>query len=202
MNQDSASDDEFIKQIFPDVYVPQRSPAEALTEAVIWDSAEEIEELLDDGVDIDSVNGDGNTALFYALISLKTTFNLEGASRETRRLETLHLLLERGADPNFRTATGKTPLMAAAQYGNLEAVPLLLEAGAYAAAADAEGRTSLDYLEEKSLAQHLLDSMQQRAAEPADTGSGAEYVAIAEAAVRADRARREQIADLLRAAST
>jgi ankyrin repeat protein len=62
-------------------------------------------------------------------------------------LETMRILIERGADPNRKGPRGLTPLMmaAAASQANPAGIRLLLERGAAVAARDASGRTALDW---------------------------------------------------------
>ncbi len=55
----------------------------------------------------------------------------------------LHLLLDQHADPNIATATGLTPLMAAANRGNVEAMQMLLAKGAKTDAKSAGGASAL-----------------------------------------------------------
>ncbi len=55
----------------------------------------------------------------------------------------LQLLLDKNADPNIGTATGLTPLMAAANRGNVEAMQMLLAKGAKADAKNAAGSSAL-----------------------------------------------------------
>lgn len=62
--------------------------------------------------------------------------------------ETAALLLERGADPNFRHGGGFTPLHTAARNGDESAVELLLASGADPALADDDGRTPADFARE------------------------------------------------------
>lgn len=62
-------------------------------------------------------------------------------------LETMRLLIERGADPNRKGPRGLTPLMmaAAASPANPAGARLLLQKGAAIEAQDASGRTALDW---------------------------------------------------------
>ncbi|MGH3035649.1 MAG: ankyrin repeat domain-containing protein [Gaiellaceae bacterium] len=59
--------------------------------------------------------------------------------------KTAALLLERGADPNFRHGGGFTPLQTAAHNGNERLVELLLAHGGDRTLADDEGRTPALY---------------------------------------------------------
>ena len=59
--------------------------------------------------------------------------------------EALHYLLDKGANPNVSNEFGKTPLMYASQANQLEAVKLLLAAGAYANAATTQPLDTCKY---------------------------------------------------------
>src|SRR5438270_7959757 len=54
-----------------------------------------------------------------------------------------YLFRERGVDPDLRDKYGKTALMEACRFGQLESVKLLVEAGADVNASDKEGTTVL-----------------------------------------------------------
>jgi ankyrin repeat protein len=53
-------------------------------------------------------------------------------------------LLQHGADPNQRDQNGWTPLMKAVSLGSIDAVKILLEAGADRAIRDGKDRTAAD----------------------------------------------------------
>jgi len=63
--------------------------------------------------------------------------------------EAVELLLQKGANVNYRTAGNYTALMSAANVGHVEIVKILLAAGADPTVKDAGGRTALTYAEEK-----------------------------------------------------
>jgi len=90
----------------------------------------------------------------------ETWFELDGATPFLRAslasdLAAMRLLVENGADPNLKTASGDTPLMAAAgigwaaywtsnaPYARLDAVKFCLDHGADLKATDAKGYTAL-----------------------------------------------------------
>lgn len=63
-------------------------------------------------------------------------------------MDVARLLLDAGADPDARQASGWTPLHSAAHNGNLELVELLLARGADPGAANDDGATVLSMAEE------------------------------------------------------
>ncbi len=63
------------------------------------------------------------------------------------------MLLDAGADPNARSASGGTPLHTAAFTGDLTMVRTLLAAGASPPVEDERGRTALDLARERSNAE-------------------------------------------------
>jgi ankyrin repeat protein len=63
--------------------------------------------------------------------------------------EIVRMLIDAGADPNARSATGGTPLHTAAFTGDVTMVRLLLAAGASSAVEDERGRTPLDLARER-----------------------------------------------------
>jgi ankyrin repeat protein len=80
--------------------------------------------LIEAGADVHARDRWQNTALHSA-----ANGSMDAATRSGQR-ETVQVLLRAKADPNARNSNGWTPLMAAAQSVFLEAVPLLLAAGA------------------------------------------------------------------------
>ncbi|XP_066482444.1 2-5A-dependent ribonuclease isoform X2 [Tiliqua scincoides] len=90
--------------------------AEALNAAVQNGSIEEVKQLLDEGVEINSkvVTG-GWTALHCAV--------------QNKKEEIVHLLLDRGADPHVRKNNGATPFIVAGIVGSVELLELFLSKG-------------------------------------------------------------------------
>ncbi|GHU35280.1 hypothetical protein AGMMS50256_30200 [Betaproteobacteria bacterium] len=120
---------------------------------------------LDAGAKVDARDGQGATALMFAISSRRrdvaallldrgadidardTAFGFTAfahAAQSDPEPETLDFLLRRGAKINTRSKTGLTPLMGAANGGaNPEVIALLLKAGAEINAADNDGFTPL-----------------------------------------------------------
>ena len=105
--------------------------------------------LLEEGTDVDKVDGLGNTALHHAarwghqelvstLLNAKAKIDLENNDEKTPlmmavdngHVEIVKLLLHRGADVHIRTGLSGNALQAAARYGAVGTVQILLKAGA------------------------------------------------------------------------
>ena len=92
---------------------------------------EEMEILLEQGVDIDIFNKNGTNGLL-------------GTSCRGN-ISTMKFLLENGANSNIQNDKGWTPLIYASISGNIEGVQLLLEYGADPNIQNNEGNTALSY---------------------------------------------------------
>lgn len=122
-----------------------------------------VERLLAEGADVDAAQGDGATALHWAVHRdrhdlaarlLRADASVDAADDHgvtplalaclNASVPMVDLLLAAGADPSLARSTGVTPLMTAARVGNVEVVRRLLEAGADPAAAESRrGQTAL-----------------------------------------------------------
>jgi hypothetical protein len=134
-----------------------------LLEAVKQRDAAAVETLIRSHVDVNAPEGDGTTALHWAVqaddIQIATALIKGGAKvTQTNRLGvtplmlaatngSVHLidaLLKAGASPNEASFEGETVLMTAARTGNAQAVGVLLEAGANVNARESwRGETAL-----------------------------------------------------------
>ncbi|PWW72552.1 ankyrin [Tuber magnatum] len=113
-----------------------------------------VNQLLDMGVDLDSKNEDGQTALHWAVIasdmkSALQTLNAPGTRKRPKNRKvnvgTIKLLIDRGAKVNERNGVEQTPLHWAVVRGDLEAIELLLENGADLKAKDDEGADVIEW---------------------------------------------------------
>jgi len=94
-----------------------------------------LEKLLTKGLDINSRDDRGNTALALATYL---------ANRDNN-LERVKLLLEKGANANLGDASNFTPLMYTATAANKKLATLLIKYGAKLDTQDSSGKTALDY---------------------------------------------------------
>src|SRR5918999_4167254 len=117
-----------------------------VAEAAMRGDAEGVRKLLKEGVDVNSAQGDGMTALhwaamkdnvelarmlLYAGANVKATTRMGGYTPLTMAARNgnaamIRALLKGGADVKSTTSTGVTPLMLAAQSGRADAVKVLL----------------------------------------------------------------------------
>ena len=127
------------------------APSDArVAEAAMRGDADAVRALLKDGVDVNSAQGDGMTALhwaamkdnvqlaemlLYAGANVKATTRMGGYTPLTLAAKNgnaamIAALVKGGADVNSTTSTGVTPLMLAAQSGRADAVKTLIDSGA------------------------------------------------------------------------
>jgi ankyrin repeat protein len=99
---------------------PRTALDDQLIEAVKGKDVAAVEQLLEEGAGADTVDAEGNPALSYAINALQA-----GGTTDM-----VAMLLNNGADPDVLDNLGKAPLALAAKNGRLEAVQMLLDAGA------------------------------------------------------------------------
>ena len=109
--------------------------------------------LLDRGAHIDCKDRDGYTPLIWAASTGRVTIHTHCTTlylypyihSRVGHLDTVGLLLERGAGMEERTADGYTALIVAARWGRTDIVSLLLEVGANGRARDEFGKSAAYY---------------------------------------------------------
>lgn len=116
----------WLKAAGADFNARNRNGETLMMEAVLSSSAELVQALLDMGVDPNVVNARGVAPLMQAVLNHKENGITE-------------ILLKGGADPDPRSETGSTPLLAAASRGRASIVAALLDAGADPKATDFQG---------------------------------------------------------------
>lgn len=118
-----------------------------LMEAVISGDAQQVNNLLQKGENIDAQDAEGWTSLYWAV--------------QASDIEMTKILLNAGANPNIENYYGVVPIMTAAGNGSLEIVQLLLDTEAVIDHQDYDGRTPLMYavsFEQTNAVQQLLES--------------------------------------------
>jgi ankyrin repeat protein len=103
-----------------DVSITDSTGRNALLVSVGFRMTEYIELLVSKGININSQDDDGNTALHYPLMKV-----LENKIFLPRSKEIVKILVERGADPYVRNKEGKSPMDLAVESGEDELINLL-----------------------------------------------------------------------------
>lgn len=97
--------------------------------AVAKSDMDEIEKQVNNGINVNSLAGDGLATLHWSVAPENT--------------ESMEKLLKLGADPNVKTIQGATPIMNAVQSNKMEHLKILMESGALINAQDNRGFTAL-----------------------------------------------------------
>ena len=125
-----------------------------------------LRKLLDEGIDVNAINDNGNTALHQpaayahaqslrmmlrngALIDSRTSSSGSTPLFYVAKVGLARILLDRGADINITNNFGITPLIVAAKSNREAIVQLLLKNGAMISAVDDCGRTALEWAQER-----------------------------------------------------
>lgn len=106
--------------------------------------AEVVRYLLAHGASVNAKARFGQTPLTAAILGTVFSYGPKG-----NRDETIQALLLSGADVNLQGKFSWTPLMTAVLRGDADLVRLLISKGADLSANDEEGKTALDYAEER-----------------------------------------------------
>ena len=114
-----------------------------LHQAVMQNDIERLKQILDAGIDADTINQDGQSALMAAAFQGKR--------------DIINLLLESGADINFPDEIGRNPLIYAISGNKPEVVSDLLYRGANVSSTDAKGNSPLHYA--AKLDNHIIVSL-------------------------------------------
>jgi ankyrin repeat protein len=142
------------------------APTATVVDAAMQDNKDAARTLLKQGADVNSAQGDGMTALhwavqkgdvelaqmlLYAGANVKATTRVGGytpllVASKIGNAPMIDTLIAGGADPNTPTINGTTPLMFAAEAGNAAAVKSLLDKGAAVNAREkVKGETALTF---------------------------------------------------------
>jgi len=107
--------------------------------------ADTVRYLLEHRANVNAKAGYGQTPLTEAISGSVFFHNVSKEDRD----ETIRALLAAGADVNLPCQNGRTPLITAVFQGAVDLVRLLIGKGADLSAKDEEGKTALDYAEER-----------------------------------------------------
>jgi ankyrin repeat protein len=115
---------------------------------------ETVEFLLKNKADPNQTDYRGATPLQWAVGHIKNDVPM------ATRAKILKTLVESGADPNGKDSNqyGHTPVINAANFGEMEMVKLLLAAGADVSATNYEGMTALHFADNAEIARFLIDA--------------------------------------------
>ncbi len=133
---------------FPDAALDQG--ATPLMRAARSNDVAAMKALLEAGADAKLTMANGGTVLTI----LAGTRPGTGANSAENLVSSLHLLVEHGAQVNAATASGDTPLHAAARAGSNAMVRALVELGANLEAKDKSGKTALELVREPGRNRH------------------------------------------------
>jgi hypothetical protein len=122
--------------------------------AVANGQLEMVEFLLKNKANPNQSDYSGETPLQWVVGRIKNDVPVE------QRLKILKVLIASGADPNRKDSDhyGYTPLIHAAEFGELEMVKALLAAGAHVNATNNEGITALHFADNAEIARFLIDA--------------------------------------------
>jgi ankyrin repeat protein len=135
---------EFISINDPDYRMHETTDYPPLHLAVLQDRIEEIEKILEDGVDINCINSENETPLHVGLIS--------GC-----HISTIEYLLEYGASIKSKTSYGVYPIHLAADLRRgIELIELFLQNGADAGRIDDFGCSALHFASEPEVIKTLI----------------------------------------------
>ena len=120
--------------------------------------AEVVRYLLAHGASVNAKARFGQTPLTVAILGTVFSYGPKG-----NRDETIQALLLSGADVNLQGEFSWSPLMAAVLRGDADLLRLLISKGADLSAKDEEGKTALDYAEERD-EREIRDMLKNRRA--------------------------------------
>ena len=111
----------------------ENDKSEELVKAATTKDFDKLKQLLDSGVDINTQDSQGRTALMMSLVPNfrnDNVFNLLNTSAENNDEKITQFLIENGADVNVQNNRGDTALIFAIELSNKNAAKLLIEKGA------------------------------------------------------------------------
>lgn len=154
-----------LSNIFQDSWLPKPGVT-SLMQAAARGDINSMKASLSQGIQVDAEDSSGWTALMYAATNEKS--------------DPVQLLLKAGANPNHKSLSGDTPLMASAMAGSFD--ENLSHAGADINAKNSDGVTALMILAAKGEADEILDALKANAdafAKDSKGRSALEYLHLA-----------------------